>query len=295
MAPEAHSPRMPRVFLLAALLCVMPMTASRPSAAEPSLKDVVRRLGAYVQAYGEKASIVVATERYTQRVNRSGRSAPEERVTVADFAIVKAAGFGGWVGFRDIIEADGAPIPDHTDRLFKVLSDVSGGLDEAKRLSDESARFNIGPIARNFNVPTAALFFFRPENIERFKFTRKAVDRDGTWEIAFRETSHPTLIRTPEGRSVPSEGSVWVNEADGTVLRTRIRITEFGRGSGAFTRGSGSAQVDVSYAPVAAINMWLPETMTESYEVVRGTSWERTTAQARYTEYRQFQTSVRIK
>ena len=36
-------------------------------------------------------------------------------------------------------------------------------MDEARRLSDESARFNIGPIVRNFNVPTAALFFFRPE------------------------------------------------------------------------------------------------------------------------------------
>src|SRR5258708_3651060 len=103
--------------------------------------------------------------------------------------------------------------------------DGIGSMDEARRLSDESARFNIGPFLRNINVPTTALFFFRPENLRRFKLTRKSVGRDGTWEIAFRETERPTLIRTPEGGSGPSEGSVWANCADGTLARTRFRIT----------------------------------------------------------------------
>lgn len=276
-----------------AAIAAAPLAARAPD--EPSLKDVVRRMGAYVQAYGEKASIVVATERYTQHVTGGGRPAPEERITVADFAIVRAEGFGGWVGFRDVVEADGVRIDNHRDRLLTVLSDVSGRLDEAKRLSQESARFNIGPVSRDFNVPTAVLFFFRPEYSERFKFKRKTVDPDGTWEIAFEETQRPTLVRTPEGRSVPSEGSVWVNGADGTVLRTRLRITEFGRGSGAFVRGSGVALVDVSYTRIAALGMWLPDTMTEAYEMTRGASRERTTAEARYSDYRQFQTFGRIK
>ena len=51
-----------------------------------------------------------------------------------------------------------------------------------------------------------------------------------------------------------------------------------------------------TYARVPALDMWLPETMTESYEGdARARSVERTTAEARYTDYRQFQTSVRIK
>jgi hypothetical protein len=250
---------------------------------------------AYVQAYGEKASVVVATERYMQHVTGRGRSEPEDRLTVADFGIVKAQALGGWVGFRDVLEADGARIADHTDRLFKVLSDVSGRLDEARRLSDESARYNIGPVSRNFNVPTTALFFFSPENIERFKFTGKRVERDGICEITFQETRRPTLIKTPEGRSVPSEGSVWINASDGTVLRTFIRIKGFGRGSAAVTRDSGTAQVEVSYTRVPTLNMWLPEVMVESYETGRGPLLERTTAEARYSKYRVFQTSGRIK
>jgi hypothetical protein len=286
---------MARSSIIAALLGIAAIATPRYDAGEPSLKDVLRRMGSYVEAYGEKASIVVATERYAQHAKGSGRIAQEHRITVADFAIVKAEGFGGWVGFRDVIEADGARIADHADRLLKILSDVSGSLDEAKRLSDESARFNIGPISRNFNVPTAALFFFRPENFERFKFTKKNVEPDGTWEIGFRETTRPTLIRTPDGGFVPTEGSVWVNATSGTVVRTSLRVSEFGTSRDVEARGYGSGQIDVTYGRVAGLDMWLPDTMTETYEVIRGASWERTATEAKYSEYRVFQTSIRIK
>jgi hypothetical protein len=279
---------------LAALLMIAALTGPRLAADEPSLKDVVRRMGAYVQAYGEKASIVVATERYTQQVSVSNRPVPERRDTVADFAIVKAEGLGGWVGFRDVVEADGTRIPDREGRLLRVLSAASGSMDEARRLSDESARFNLGPVVRNFNVPTTVLFFFSPDSFGRFKFTRKRIESDGTWEIAFRETERPTLIRTPDGQSVPSEGSVWVNVADGTVVRTSLRMTHLVKRSAA-SRNLDSAQVDVTYARVEAIGMWLPATMKESYEATSGKVVDRTTAEARYSDYRQFQTSIRIK
>ena len=277
--------------MAAALAATAAVRLAAGRADEPSLKEVLPRMTAYVQSYGEKASIFVATEHYTQHVTGGNRPAPEDRVTVADFAIVRAEGLGGWVGFRDVREADGARIGDHRDRLLKVLSDVSGSLDEARRLSDESARYNIGPVSRNFNVPTAALFFFSPQNLDRFKFTRKSVAPDGTWEIAFRETERPSLVKTPEGRSVPSEGSVWVKASDGTVLRTSLRLKEFGQGSAARARHPGTALIDVSYARVSEFDMWLPQVMVESYEMRR----ERTTTEARYSDYRRFQTSGRIK
>ena len=281
--------------MTAALAAIAAVRLVAAGADEPSLKDVLRRMSAYVQTYGEKASIVVATERYTQRLNADGRTAPEERITIADFAIVRARGFGGWVGFRDVLEADGARIAGHTDRLLKVLANVSGSWDEAQRLSDESARYNIGPIARNFNVPTAALFFFSPQNLDRFKFTKRSAAGDGTMEIAFRETERPTLVRTPEGRSVPSEGSVWVHASDGTVVRTLMRMKEFGQGTAAFPRDAGTAHVDVLYARVPDIDMWLPAIMTESYVVPRGASSARITTEAKYSDYRVFQTFGRIK
>jgi hypothetical protein len=290
---------MRRAALIAALLLV---SSGRATGAhdEPSLKEVVRRMGAYVQAYGEKASILVATERYTQDVKRIGPPVlgpldPDHRVTVADFAIVKIERRGGWIGFRDVIEVDGRSLTDRKERLLDVLRAASGAMDEATRLSAESARFNIGPIFRDFNVPTSALFFFIPENLDRFKFSRKTVAPDGTWEIAFRETERPTLVRTPRGVSVPSEGTLWVNAATGTVVRTRVEMTGFGTPRSGRQRGSGYAEIDVAYRLVPALDMWLPDRMTETYAVGPERSADRTTTEARYTDYRQFQTSVRIK
>lgn len=103
----------------------------------------------------------MATETYTQKINGQHSSGmPGRRTTVAEFAIVRTSGPERWIGFRDIVEVDGRSITDHRGRLLALLTSPSGAIDEARRLSDESARFNIGPVKRNLNLPVTALFFF---------------------------------------------------------------------------------------------------------------------------------------
>lgn len=282
---------MPNMFpLVVAALLLIPHADQRA----PSVGEVMRRVAAYVDGYGEKASIVVATEHYTQH-SRSMTLGyePARRRILADFAIVKIDAPRGWQGFRDVVEVDGERLPDREDRLVRLLTGAGGGYDEARRLSDESARFNIGPIRRNFNVPTTALFFFSGANLDRFKFTAKGVDPAGAWEIAFRETSRPTLIRTPSGRSVPSQGSLWVNPDDGTVRRTRLEVEGFVERDSRRTRGTG--RVDVTYQHVEALGMWLPSSMDEDFDVVRGDVQDSSSGRALYSNYRQFRTLVRIK
>jgi hypothetical protein len=280
----------------AVLLLTIAAAAPRGQTGERimSVKDVMRRAAAYVDAYGEKASIVVATEHYTQEARSSlgGAAGRTVRRIVADFAIVKVSSLRGWQGFRDVVEVDGTRVVDRDDRLVRILLESEGRYDEAQRLSNESARFNIGAIFRNFNVPTSALFFFRTENLDRFNFTARGVQPDGTWEIAFRETSRPTLIRTPEGRSLASEGSLWVNPADGTVVRTRLKVADFVPRA-ARTRASG--RVDVTYRHVPTLDMWLPVSMDEDFDVTRTNDSETISGRALYSNYRQFQTTVRIK
>src|ERR1051326_1196436 len=72
-----------------------------------SLKDVMRRVGAYVDAYGDKASIVVCTERYEQHAQTSFAKNEETRTLTSDFALVYADAIHGWLGFRDVIDVDG--------------------------------------------------------------------------------------------------------------------------------------------------------------------------------------------
>jgi hypothetical protein len=254
----------------------------------------MRRVGAYVASYGARASVVVATERYTQQTTGNTSSPHARRVIAAEFAIVKVDTITGWIGFRDVIEVDGQALPDRENRLIRSLTGGDAGYDEARRLSDESARFNIGTIERNFNVPTTTLFYFAPQNHGRFKFAGLDVSADGTWRIGWRETEKPTLIRTPEGTSVPSEGELWVRPADGTIVRVLLRNQLFGDRRHQQQHMNG--QVDVTYKYVEPLGMWLPDRMIEDFEI-RGPNgaWERTEGEAVYSNYRQFTTSVRVR
>jgi hypothetical protein len=260
--------------------------------APQSLKDVTRRVGAYVDGYGDRASIVVCTETYEQHADSSQTSA-QTRTLVSDFALVYADALHGWLGFRDVIEVGHRAVQDREDRLARVLMGAEGRFDEARRLSDESARFNLGNLQRNFNVPTSALFFFRTEDHDRFKFAARRVLDDGTWEIAFRETGKPTMIRTPDGEPVETLGTIWVRPEDGVVVRTVLEVGVLMRRVSPPQRGKGS--IDVRYRLVDALGMWLPEAMDETFEATRQDAWDKVTGHAEYSNYRRFETSGRIK
>ena len=258
----------------------------------PSLRDLLHLVGGYVQTYGEKASLVVATERYTQ--HETDENAREHhRVLVSEFAIVRDEQLHEWLGFRDVVEVDGRPVADHEDRLVSLLTSATNGLSEARALSDEGARFNIGSLRPNFNVPTAALFFFKPPNFDRFKFTERGRAADGSVDIAFRETHKPTLIGTGAGRAVPSEGDIWVDPSSGTIRRTRLRLGDL---SALLGKGvPASVEIDVTYTFIDRLGMWLPQTMREEYDVVSAGRTDRVTGRADYSNYRRFETIVRIK
>ena len=197
--------------------------------ADRELDDVVQKMSAYVASYGAEASVIVGVEKYTQRVTVEERPV-RPRMLVSEFAIVKAAGRVGWSGFRDVVEVDGKPVSDRRDRLISLLTGPAGGEAELRRIADESARYNVGPVIRNFNVPTTALFFFHPELVGRFAFRRtgsKKIDGVETLALEFREARRPTLVMKPDGSDVPCEGTVWVNPADGTIVRTRLRLRNF--------------------------------------------------------------------
>ena len=120
---------------------------------------------------------------------------------------------------------------DRKDRLVSLVTNAGGDASELIRIANESARFNIGPISRNFNVPTAAMFFFLPSEHVRFTFTRKGARRRSKASTRgrsrSRETKRPTLITTRAGKDVPIEGTLHVKPDDGTVVRTRFKMRNF--------------------------------------------------------------------
>lgn len=291
------------LMLSAAFVALFCSTPAARIPQDPAVDEVMQKAGEYVAKYGEKTSAFVGVESYTQNFNRpDSPTMMRPRKIVAEFAIVKPSDSPGWIGFRDVVEVDGKKVTDRRDRLQQILT--SGSASEAAQLTAESARYNVGPITRNFNVPTTTMFFFEPKNIKRFTFTKKGakkIDGTETWEIDFKETQKPTMITTRDGRDVPCEGTLWVAPADGTIVQTRLRLRGFAdqntmtpQGSGAPSRPAANpnvptggrealaiasggqsidtnrmeseASIEVTYKKDPKFNVWLPSKMAEFYE-----------------------------
>ena len=255
-----------------------------------ALDAVVRRIGGYVDNYGARASLFVASERYEQRTDGSTSARSRQRTTVAEVALLRVEALGGWQQFRDVTHVDGRPLEDRTNRLVDALLSGARGLGEARRISDESSRFNIGLIERNFNVPTTALFFFSSAHHDRFRIRARDTGKD-PWRLDWEEVQTPTFIRDAQGTSIPTRGSLWVNSADGTIVRTLLEASMRGRNG-----QMGSGRVEVTYERHEALRKWLPVRMVEEWTTnMAGGSWGRVRGTAEYSNYREFTTSARIK
>ena len=152
--------------------------------------------------------------------------------------MVRAA--GEWHGFRDVLEVDGDRVRDRDERLLRLFtSQTPGALEQGRRIVDEGARYNLGPIVRNFNMPTMALELLQAANQPRFLFEQRGVEREAQrvlWKIDFTERARPTVIRTLAGADVPARGTIWVEPDTGAVFKTRLEIR---RWSGEDARGRG--------------------------------------------------------
>jgi hypothetical protein len=184
----------------------------------------------YVAAYGARAAMFVGTERYTQIVEASSGRAYSPTRLVSEFAIVRTDAGDDWTGYRDVIEVNGQVVVQRRDRLLRLLTGTTIDAAQLKQIVDESARYNVGPVIRNLNVPTMVLFLLQPKMAPRLSFKRrgtKEIEGVQTWALEFKETARPTIIRTREGKDVPASGQVWVVPADGTVVRTLLELRHF--------------------------------------------------------------------
>ncbi len=294
--------------------------AARPAAAEePKLATVLERAGAYVTELQHQLSGIVAEERYTQEITafskRGGcRSASTYQSALncrgqlvvpiradlrSDLLLVKPTGANEWVQFRDVFEADGKQVRDRSDRLTRLfLNESPSARVQVGRILEESARFNIGEITRNVNVPVFALQFLLPANQGRFRFSRTrdrvpdtfasrdaptAVFRTSTevWVVEYRETQTSTMIRTSERTDLPSRGRFWIEPSTGRVLMSELIARD----------RTVTAIIDVSYQSEPLVGFLVPIEMRERYESRNG---ERIKGDARYGQFRQFQVNVDV-
>ena len=289
---------------LVALLIVLLLTPS--STAQPqdrnTLDDVLARAGGYTVEYGESLASVLAEETYVQRlVWRRDQSVKQERKLRSEIAFVRLVGSTEWLTFRNVLAVDDEAIPDASGRLERLLRGSAASLlVQARLIAGESARFNIGPITRDINVPTTALHFLHPKHRPNCRFNKEreeVLDGERVWVIRFRERERGSLIRGTDGLNLPALGRLWIVPADGRVVRSELVIEDFVRG-----RGDSKAEIGVTWRRDGSLDLWVPAEMRERYE---GPWYEPRDSRPRerydidgvatYSNYRRFTVDVRIK
>ena len=211
----------------------------------------------------------------------------------SDYLLVKPEQSREWISFRDVYEVDGVAVRDRDDRLRRLFLEPGVGVGvQLQAIRDESARYNVGLVERNINVPLFLLRFLRTENRPRFRFRlagKHPVAGVEAWRIEFAERVFPTIITDIQGRDVDAKGWFLVDEVTGAIVETVLRIEENG----------STGEIKVSFRRDPALGMWVPAEMTEVYQAMtqRALSGAPRTetfveGTAKYANYRRFQVKV---
>jgi hypothetical protein len=262
---------------LAALLTV----GVAQAAAQPAVDPVIAKATAYVVQYETTLGGLVAEEDYTQQRSLRGPvgSPRQTRKLKSDFMLVKFTTDEPWIPFRDVISVDGQPVGDRDARLERLfLQPGSEARQNASRITDEGARYNLGTMRRNVNVPVLGLEYLKPGNAERCLFGKphqETIDGAAASKIDYTERGGPTVIRDGRnGGNVPAKGTFWIRNVDGAVMRSTLRTTN----------GVTEFEIDVRYCQVPSIAVLVPCKMSDRYS----RRAEQVTGVATYTNIRQF-------
>jgi len=282
-----------RVWRFSTILLVLAAAAAGAAAPQaPDVDPLLDRVSDYVAAYERTFVGVVAEETYRQEMKppRAGTDArgfpiesrSQRRDLKSDVLLVRAPAGDRWMQFRDVYEVDGKAVRDRPERLAKLFLEPSA---DARRQVDEitaaSARYNIGSVNRNINLPVLALTILEPENRAWFTFRlgRKSAT---TTELEYREERSGTLIRTSGDQPMPAHGHVTVETATGRILATKLAADD----------ASLRAQIDVTYASDPSVDILVPREMREKYTTKDGSTTE---GRATYANFRRYQVKVEEK
>ena len=222
-------------------------------AQDVTLAVVLERLHQYLRDYAELLPATIAIERYNQRVGS------RERVELeSEFGIVRVPNNPQWLGFRDVMRVNGTAVESRDERLAGLFENLTvSAIEQAGRISDESARFNIGPLRRSINDPALVLELLDWRNAHRMrveKIREVTSNNIPVWIVRFQETGRPTIVRTSSLGDVPSNGQAWIDPSTGRLLRVQATI---GAISGV------RCDVDVTFEKVPQLDFFVPARMME--------------------------------
>ena len=285
---------MRRIGTAAALVVAASLVGRAADPPDPVLDGVLKRAGQYVLDFEQQLAGVVAEESYVQTSLGAG-GAPlmpgGRRELKSDVLMVKPIGSARYLAFRDVFEVDKREVRDRQDRLMKLfLEPGSSTASQVAKIVAESARFNIGRVYRNINLPPFALLFldpgtqphfrFRTTNSRRAELAMSSPPPQSTIVVSYDEMRRPTIIQNRDRGDLFSHGRLWIEPATGRVLMTELLADD----------SDLSACVEVVYEEQPGIAPAVPVEMRERY--LRRRDGSRTEGVATYGRFRQFQVKV---
>ena len=272
------------ISVLAAAACLLnsAFCLSLSAQSPVSFEGLLRRVFDHVDRFEREFGAMVAEEHYDQRIASNAGTVRGDitRTLRSDFLLIKVEGHG-WTPFRDVFEVDGRQLRDRQDRLSTLfLSGTSASaFDQARRIMDEGARYNLGGTVRNINVPTLPLMYFEADQRDRVRYVAGKRDRNSRI-IEFEEIGHPTLIATANNRDLPANGRVWVDEATGAITRAELHASD----------PTIQSTVIVTFVRDDKVGSWVPQRMED--RIKRPNDLTEIRGVATYTHFRRFQVST---
>jgi hypothetical protein len=268
----------------------------------PDLAALMERAGVSVARFVEAFSNVVATEHYSQEIETEARVgsttgsasiARTRRDLTSEFLLIRIGGPLEWRPFRDVFEVDGRAVRERRDRLVTLFQTSSGnGYEQAARIAQESARYNIGLAGRTVNTPVLPLLFLQSAIQPRFRVTIEGRDGDAggnTWRVTYRESVAPTIIRgitTTDDRDLPASGRFWIDADTGRIGKTELVLAT----------SAMVARLVTTYRDDERLGIPVPVEMREEYTIADDARTRqrarKVTGFARYDGFRRFEVST---
>ena len=264
------------------------------TAPEPTPQELRDRLNAYLTQYEPKLSELIADETMAQQNVRGdgpdhGEGPPESRTIRSEVAFIALPGRAGWMGFRRVLTVGTENVEDKQETLLNVLA--GGSRDDyfkARAMLADSARYNLGS-PRTTNLPNLPLEVLHPRHSKRFSVRiagKERIGGRGATKLVFVETFTPTIIRAYDNGDMRSIVAAFVDEKTGELLRADV-ITRDPRDE----RLAFDYVISVVFQHNKQFNLLVPSTMHEDFFAgVNRRAW----GDAKYSNYRRFQTSARI-
>jgi hypothetical protein len=257
------------VLLLAGVVALPSLVAAQKA---PDVADVLRAAADYVATYAARVSGLSLEEDYTL-LDVSGDRVTNTRRIASDVVLLNLD--GRVIALRDAFSVDSNPLRERTPRIVSLLAKPSqAAWDQAQAHTAEAARYFEDELVLRANAPTLALQFIVAANQAKVTYKidgRKRLDGVETVGLRFQETKtrEADYIITTRGKALGS-GRLWVDPASGCIHRTELALQS----------SSEFARVAVDYAHDQALDLWLPKSMVDAYEITETTGPGMSTAGA---------------